>query len=148
MPPKQRITREMILEHAFGMLCQSGMETVNARSIARALGCSTQPIFSYFSSMDDLKQALRERAVAVYAGYVAQAESLVDRCVAYVRFAEGEPQLFDCLFSGESGSLPEMAQGEKPGVFAAAHGFAVMLVSGCGNAASAEEALRKIDAAL
>lgn len=148
MPPKQRITREMILEHAFGMLCQSGMETVNARSIARALGCSTQPIFSCFSGMDDLKQTLRERAEAVYEEYTAQAESFVDRCVAYVRFAESKPQIFKYLFSGERGSLPEMAQGEKPGIFAAAHGFAIMLVSGCGNADSAEETLRKIDAAL
>ena len=46
MPPKQRITREMILECAFVMFLSEGMETVNARSVAKALGCSTQPIIS------------------------------------------------------------------------------------------------------
>ena len=51
MPPKQRITREMILESSFSMFCREGMENVNARSVAKALGCSTQPIFSYFSDL-------------------------------------------------------------------------------------------------
>ena len=37
MPPKQRITREMILERSFTMFCQEGMEAVNARSVAKAL---------------------------------------------------------------------------------------------------------------
>ena len=57
MPPKQRITREMILETSFAMFCRDGMEAVNARSVAKALNCSTQPIFSYFAGMDDLKSA-------------------------------------------------------------------------------------------
>ena len=62
MPPKQRITREMILERSFDMFCREGMEAVNARSVAKALNCSTQPIFSYFSGMDDLKTSLEQKA--------------------------------------------------------------------------------------
>ena len=66
MPPKQRITREMILERSFAMFCQEGMAAVNARSVAKALNCSTQPIFSYFSGMDDLKNALDQKAHDVF----------------------------------------------------------------------------------
>ena len=62
MPPKQRITREMILERSFAMFSREGMEAVNARSVAKALNCSTQPIFSYFSGMEDLKNALEQKA--------------------------------------------------------------------------------------
>ena len=51
MPPKQRITREMIMERAFDMFCREGMDAVNARSVAKALNCSTQPIFSYYAGM-------------------------------------------------------------------------------------------------
>ena len=52
----------MILERSFAMFCQEGMGAVNARSVAKALNCSTQPIFSYFSGMDDLKNALDQKA--------------------------------------------------------------------------------------
>ena len=62
MPPKQRITREMILERSFEMFCRDGMDAVNARSVAKALNCSTQPIFSYYAGMDDLKNALENKA--------------------------------------------------------------------------------------
>ena len=35
MPPKQRITREMILERSFAMFCQEGMAAVNADTIRK-----------------------------------------------------------------------------------------------------------------
>lgn len=72
MPPKQRITREMILERSFAMFCQEGMAAVNARSVAKALNCSTQPIFSYFSGMDDLKNALDQKAHDVFEQTVSE----------------------------------------------------------------------------
>ena len=102
MPPKQRITREMILERSFVMFSQEGMEAVNARSVAKALNCSTQPIFSYFSGMDDLKNALEMKAKdtfdAVLASLAEDGDPIVRICEAYVRFAAQEPRLFAHLF--------------------------------------------------
>ena len=102
MPPKQRITREMILDKSFAMFRNEGMEAVNARSIAKALNCSTQPIFSYFAGMEDLKQALDQRARDSFEESIAyRAEGnipLVDACNAYVRFAGEHPRLFAYLF--------------------------------------------------
>ena len=102
MPPKQRITREMILERSFEMFCRDGMEAVNARSVAKALNCSTQPIFSYYAGMDDLKNALENKAKetfeAVIAGVPAEGEPLVNICTAYVTFAAEQPCLFKYLF--------------------------------------------------
>lgn len=98
MPPKQRITREMILQSAFTMFVNEGMAVVNARSVAKALGCSTQPIFSYFTGMQDLKDALDEKAQEMYADKVASlAESenwLVDICQEHVRFACMYPHVY------------------------------------------------------
>ena len=34
------------------------MEVVNARSVAKALNCSTQPIFRLFSGMEDLRSTV------------------------------------------------------------------------------------------
>ena len=101
MPPKQRITREMILKRSFAMFCKEGMESVNARSVAKALNCSTQPIFSYFSGMEDLKNALDQKArdtFEITMSDAAKAKSLVACCCAYVRFAAEQPCIFSHLF--------------------------------------------------
>lgn len=101
MPPKQRITREMILERSFAMFCKEGMESVNARSVAKALNCSTQPIFSYFFGMEDLKNALGQKARDTFEITMADAaktKSLVDCCCAYIHFATEQPCVFSHLF--------------------------------------------------
>jgi len=102
MPPKQRITREMILERSFEMFCREGMEAVNARSVAKALNCSTQPIFSYFSGMDDLKSSLEQKAKEVFEVALKveelEGDPLVNIGAAYTRFAAEQPCLFTHLF--------------------------------------------------
>jgi len=102
MPPKQRITREMILERSFDMFCKDGMDVVNARSVAKALNCSTQPIFSYFAGMQDLKDALEIKAKETFETMLAQVprdkDPLVDICTAIVAFAYEQPCLFKHLF--------------------------------------------------
>lgn len=102
MPPKQRITREMILEKSFEMFCRDGLQMINARSVAKALNCSTQPIFSYFSGMQDLKSALEEKAKEQFATALAvenqPGDPLVNLGCAYTRFAAEQPHLFEYLF--------------------------------------------------
>lgn len=108
MPPKQRITREMILERSFVMFCQQGMEAVNARSVAKALNCSTQPIFSYYSGMDDLKSSLEQKARELYketiSGAIEKTPGSLGCCRAFIGFAKEQPRLFAHLFlrTGES----------------------------------------------
>ena len=102
MPPKQRITREMILERSFEMFCREGMEVVNARSVAKALNCSTQPIFSYFSGMEDLKTALEQKAKELFENALhvedMPGDPLINIGCAYTRFAAEQPCLFTHLF--------------------------------------------------
>mgnify|MGYP000122732709 FL=1 len=45
--PKQKITREMVIEAAFDIARREGMEKVIVKNIADKLGCSVQPIYSY-----------------------------------------------------------------------------------------------------
>ena len=51
MPPKIKITKEEIIKTALELVRTSGEQSINARTVAGALNCSTQPIFSNFSSM-------------------------------------------------------------------------------------------------
>ena len=51
MPPKAKVTREMILQTVFQITREQGFEAVNARSIAESLNCSTRPIFTVKKKM-------------------------------------------------------------------------------------------------
>ncbi len=55
MPPKAKITKDMILNIVLDITRETGFETVNARSIASKLQCSTRPIFTSYENMDELK---------------------------------------------------------------------------------------------
>mgnify|MGYP000348827463 CR=1 FL=1 len=56
MPPKPTTNKEAILNAAISIVRKEGMESVNARSIASALNCSTKPLFRIYENMDALKQ--------------------------------------------------------------------------------------------
>ena len=44
MPPKAKVTREMIIDAAFEIIRNTGIEAVNARTVSKELNCSTQPV--------------------------------------------------------------------------------------------------------
>lgn len=71
MPPKTKVSKEEILSAAVELVRQNGENALNARNIARNLGCSTQPIFSNFIGMDELRAAVKERANILYQNYLA-----------------------------------------------------------------------------
>ena len=104
MPPKVKITKEEIVNVALSLVRERGEQTLNARSIAAKLHCSTQPIFSNFATMDDLQQATLAAAHAYYLSFL-QAEIERGRYppyksmgMAYIRFAKEEKELFRLLF--------------------------------------------------
>ena len=58
MARKTHISREIILSTAFQMLVRDGYGSINITSLAREIGCSTQPISWHFGNMDGLRDAL------------------------------------------------------------------------------------------
>ena len=51
---------------------KKGMEGLSAKSMASALGTSTQPVFTAFGSMAGIKQAVYDAAVRVYDSYTGK----------------------------------------------------------------------------
>ena len=104
MPPKVKITKEDILRTAVELVRANGESILNARAIAGALGCSTQPIFSNFASMDELRFAVISYANDLANEYIKQEiESELYPVykatgMAYIRFAKQEKQLFKLLY--------------------------------------------------
>ena len=97
--PKQRITREMVVEAAFALARSEGAQAVTVKALAQRLHCSVQPIYSYCQSMEGLHRALEERVAAFVQQFVAaQAQGADDlfRATgqAYLLLAEQEPHLF------------------------------------------------------
>ena len=58
MPPKISTSKEMIIEAGYSIADEEGIGQVNCRAIAKKLGCSTQPVFSRFPNMDELKEEI------------------------------------------------------------------------------------------
>lgn len=58
MGRKTKIDKNMILEAAFELLDEGGIDAVAIKSIAAKLGCSTQPVSWHFGSMKELKKEL------------------------------------------------------------------------------------------
>ena len=101
MAPKARITRELILDAAYEITRESGIESVNVRSIAKRLQCSTQPVLYYFATVEEIRQAVFDRADAYQTEYIMGAEGdnpMLAIGTAYVRFAATEKHLFRLLF--------------------------------------------------
>lgn len=106
MPAKRRITREDIIEGALNTLRDGGYDSVNARSVAKKLGCSTQPIYLEFANMDELRTELTKRAVMKHTEMVMEAMNRPDEKgnryrsygIGFVNFAKKEKQLFRYLY--------------------------------------------------
>ena len=99
-----KISREAVLQTALELVRSRGMEALNARTLAKALGCSTQPIFRCFPSMEALRGAVLDAALAAYHQYRRAYEAASPEPpykasgLAYIGFARQEPALFRLLF--------------------------------------------------
>ena len=157
MPPKVKISKNDIIETTLRLVQERGSDAINARSIASALGCSTQPIFSNFESMEDLEESVLIAAYERYCGFIAaelesgQYPRYKSFGMAYIRFAKEEKELFKLLFMCDrqgkefvatedfdasveiimeaNGITREMAQLIHLEMWVCVHGIAVMLAT-------------------
>lgn len=115
--PKARITQEMVVDAAFQVARTAGAEQVNARTVSRELGCSTQPVMYHFATIEALKRAVYTKADRYHSGYLMETEDIpLGIGLNYIRFAIEEPHLFRFLFQSGfavESSLPEMIDSEE-----------------------------------
>lgn len=101
MPPKAKITKEMVIDAAFQVARETGAENINARTVAEKLGCSTQPVMYHFATIEELKRAAYTKTDWYHTEYlmnVDQEEPMLSIGLNYIRFAVQEPNLFRFLF--------------------------------------------------
>ncbi|MCM1100166.1 MAG: TetR/AcrR family transcriptional regulator [Clostridium sp.] len=121
MPPKAKITKEMVINAAFEVTRAEGAEKVNARIVSQRLGCSTQPIMYHFATIEELKRAVYAKTNAYHTEYLmnipgTQENVMLRIGINYIRFAVEEPNLFRFLFQSGfavENSLLEMVDSEE-----------------------------------
>ena len=96
--PKQRITKEMVVNAAFEIARNDGMEQVMVKTIAEKIGCSVQPIYSYCNNMEGLRQDVTQKVSSFIGEYV---QTHIDKDDifgstgrTYIQLAKEEPNLF------------------------------------------------------
>ena len=106
MPAVRKVSKEQIIDAAVDVLRDDGFSAINARSVAKKLGCSTQPIYFSFRNMEELKAALTERAIQMHTQRVRDSLRIHEGNdsryssfgMGFVKFAAEEKQLFRWLY--------------------------------------------------
>ena len=102
MPPKPKYTKEEIVNAAFDLTREKGIDAVVAREVGKRLNTSSSPIFTIWSSMEELKEDVRRLAIQKYREYMADIfdyfPSFKEFGMRCVGFATEEPNLFRLLF--------------------------------------------------
>ena len=115
MPPRSKITREMIIDAAYEIVRDSGEGSLNARSIADRLGCSTQPVLYVFRTMDDIRECVYQKADEYHSEYLMQTGENTSIWKNYIRFSVRERNLFRFLFQSNafSGRIQGLINDER-----------------------------------
>lgn len=102
MPPKPKFTKEQIVEAAYEIARTEGIDAVMAREVGKKLGSTASPIFTVFSGMDELKQAVfllaRRNCIEYLSGAFDYHPVFKEFGLRWIRFAVREPRVFDMLF--------------------------------------------------
>lgn len=102
MPKSTVITQEMIIETAFEIVRKEGFAVLSARNIAKQIGCSTQPIYWCYKTMDELKAEVCQKALLhlknCMCSYRKMGNVFLDLGLGYVRMAHSEPALFKAIY--------------------------------------------------
>lgn len=102
MARKKEIDKQRILDAAYKLAVRGGIESLTARNIAKAVKCSTQPIYLEFENMQDLRnQVLAKISDELKSNTLQQnftGEPLIDLDLSYLYFAKEHIDLFRAMF--------------------------------------------------
>lgn len=102
MARKATITRQMLIDGGVDLVLCQGIHALNARALAAHLGCSIQPIFRNFGSMDALRAEIRVWLDAAYqretAKVINKRDYMFTISLAHILLAQDHRHLFEAMF--------------------------------------------------
>ena len=108
MPTTIKISKDMILDAAFKIAREEGIEKISNREIAKNLDCSIRPIYYQFENVQEMQKELYLKIEKYF--YQFLMNNMVDDIpkykqigIHYIKFAQKEKKLFQILFMGDMG---------------------------------------------
>jgi len=106
MPSSPKIQKETILETALAMLLRDGYAAINIKTVAKELGCSTQPISRQFGSMEGFRKELLSYCIGHMKTFFSTegeraSDIITGIAKGYVSLAFDCPNLYKYLYMSE-----------------------------------------------
>ncbi|MBR2409160.1 MAG: TetR/AcrR family transcriptional regulator [Lachnospiraceae bacterium] len=103
MPSSPKIQKEAILKTAFDLLLREGYASINIKTVAAELGCSTQPISRQFGSMEGFRKELLVYCLTQLKSFFSVKGEKVSEIVTgiakgYINLAFDFPNLYKYLY--------------------------------------------------
>ncbi len=109
MPPKPKFTKEEIVAAALGIVSKSGIDTLTAKSLGKALNTSATPIFTVFDSMREVQDAVRDAVMTRFESYAhkTDADMPIFKQVGMqmIMFAKEEPNFYQLIFMSQNSDV-------------------------------------------
>ncbi len=108
MPPKNKFTKEQIIETAFEIAKEEGIDSITIRKIADNLGSSIAPIYVNFKDVEELKKAVISKIYEISNSILQEQNTgdvFLNIGIASVKFAEDYSVIFKELILKNNGYL-------------------------------------------
>ncbi len=108
MPRKVQFTAEEIVDAAWELVRENGWEGLSVKAVAKKIGSSTMPVYSYFENLESLKDAVTMKGWETLMAYEKKTytgDVWVDQSMGYIRFAMEHRHLFYAMFDGRNVEL-------------------------------------------
>lgn len=116
MAPRNKFSRDEMIERAVQVVRKQGIGALTAKSLANELGVSTQPVFTCFHTIEEVRREVVNAAKLLYDDYVKEGlcndMPFLGFGMHYIRFAKEEPELYRLLFLSTDQSEGNSAFGE------------------------------------
>lgn len=102
MGRSSNFNRETIIEAGLQLVREQGESALTARTLGKALGCSTSPLFTVCGSFEDIRIEVKKAATRVFTEYVEDSMNYVPAFKEFgmrlVKFSIEEPNLYKMIF--------------------------------------------------
>lgn len=109
MPTTIKISKQMILDAAFEIAREKGVEQISNRELAKILNCSIRPIYYQFKNVEELNKELNEKIGEYFFNYLIN--NVIEGIpkykqigINYIKFAKNESKLYTYLFMSSTKS--------------------------------------------
>jgi len=119
MGPKKKFSRKQLIDNAFEIAREEGIDSISIRKVANRVGGSIAPIYVNFKDVDELKQVVVEKAYGIARDYYTREYTgvpFLDMGIGSYRFAMDYKVLFQDLVMKDTRYMRSDRQGIKESI--------------------------------